>query len=650
MRKKISLVQPNFRQGPKELNAYYLPYSVGVLWAYATRSRKITETFKLDQIVFRRDPVDDLARSLAENHVVAFSTYIWNRNYNYALASRIKALNPDTTLIFGGPEIPVTSPNLFEKLPFADVVVRQEGEISFREILEREARDLEDVPGLIINVGREAKSTGNSLRIQDLDSLPSPYLDGVFDDLIAAHPEIEWNGTLETNRGCPYQCTFCDWGSLTYNKIKKFEPRRVYEEIDWFARHGCGHVSITDANFGIFPKRDEEIVDHLLDAQKQYGFPYSTNISWAKNQRHAVVSIAKKVTSSASNRGLTLSFQSLDPEVLRNIKRSNLPINDVAKIFEICDQASLPVASELILGLPGETVASWKRSVFGLLDLNQHSGIEIFQAQLLENAEMNISQKERFSMESVAVYDYMSGSYDNTEQPESVDVVVGHDTLSFDDMLECHKFNWFLVTMHIFGFSQIVARFLKRHHDMAYEKFYEDLRAEFMKDHWFAAEQEEVEKYYTKWMQDGRIDHPQIAGIDVHGWNLGLRSVLKVHAHNRHDAVFDQVEKFTRTLPGVDQDLLHDVLSLQRAYVVRYETKDSYPIRVTLGHNLYDYIVGNDDLRYGATDYVLDFPEDKSISLRTYLERFYFSRRRNYGKVSVSRQPASKSSVNSTFH
>ena len=46
--------------------------------------------------------------------------------------------------------------------------------------------------------------------------IPSPYLTGVFDDIIANNPEYVFNATLETNRGCPFACTFCDWGSLTY--------------------------------------------------------------------------------------------------------------------------------------------------------------------------------------------------------------------------------------------------------------------------------------------------------------------------------------------------------------------------------------------------------------------------------------------------
>ena len=67
----------------------------------------------------------------------------------------------------------------------------------------------------------------------DLDVLPSPHLTGVFDHIVKNNSNYKFHMTLETNRGCPYQCTFCDWGSLTYNKIKKFDIDRVFAEIEW---------------------------------------------------------------------------------------------------------------------------------------------------------------------------------------------------------------------------------------------------------------------------------------------------------------------------------------------------------------------------------------------------------------------------------
>ena len=74
--KTISLVQPNFQQGPKEFNAYYLPYSVGILWAYIQKFDHLRAAYQLDQIIWRRDRVSETVDKLCANDVIAFSTYV----------------------------------------------------------------------------------------------------------------------------------------------------------------------------------------------------------------------------------------------------------------------------------------------------------------------------------------------------------------------------------------------------------------------------------------------------------------------------------------------------------------------------------------------------------------------------------------------
>ena len=175
-----------------------------------------------------------------------------------------------------------------------------------------------------------ALSTGDTVRIDDLDTIPSPYLTGVFDKLITKYPEIRWNGTIETNRGCPYACTFCDWGSLTYNKVKVFELERVFAELEWMGRNQFDFISFTDANFGIFAERDSMIADKLISVQKEYGMPRAYTIAWAKNQKKEVVDIVKKlIYEGGAKIGLNLSVQTMDENTLEIIKRTNLDTNKI---------------------------------------------------------------------------------------------------------------------------------------------------------------------------------------------------------------------------------------------------------------------------------------------------------------------------------
>ena len=230
---RIAWVQPNFQQGPREFNAFYLPYSAGVIWSYACTDAWVRDNFECTGMVWRRDDVETVAQGLKHNHVVAFSTYVWNHRYNYEVARQIKQINPKVLIVMGGPEPAITDPNFFVDNPFIDIVICYEGEITFKRLLKTyESREWENVPGLLINRNGKAVQTQDAERIETLEEVPSPYLSGIFDDLIAKHPEITWQGTLETNRGCPFACTFCDWGSLTYNKVKKFELQRVFDELE----------------------------------------------------------------------------------------------------------------------------------------------------------------------------------------------------------------------------------------------------------------------------------------------------------------------------------------------------------------------------------------------------------------------------------
>ena len=129
----LSLVQPNFPMSLKQ-DTYYLPYSVAVLWSYVNSFA--TNQFKLNKMVFRRESIEQTAVELAKDTLVGFSCYMWNRNYNIKLAERIKQLNPSVVIVFGGPEMEIEKIDFFERYPFIDAHVLQEGEITFKSILD----------------------------------------------------------------------------------------------------------------------------------------------------------------------------------------------------------------------------------------------------------------------------------------------------------------------------------------------------------------------------------------------------------------------------------------------------------------------------------------------------------------------------------
>ena len=311
---KISLVQPNFAQGSSTYNSYWLPHSIACVYVYSAYSEQFKDLFELNRLIYRRENIDTASLQMANDDVILFSNYMWNWEYNKTLAERIKLINPSVRIVFGGPQ--VSEHRLGEqqqKLWYVDTFIVSEGELSFREYCEDLVRDT-------------VKPVYDIKRLEDLD-IPSPYLLGFFDQLLADNPGVRWNTTLETNRGCPFKCTFCDWGSLTYARVKRFPMPKVQQEIEWIARNGVEYVFVADANFGMFPDRDMQIAQWMTEYQNQYGYPEVWNANWHKNSRQNVIPIVEHLTQGGKNRAMTISVQSMNDGVQTAIERKNMDIS-----------------------------------------------------------------------------------------------------------------------------------------------------------------------------------------------------------------------------------------------------------------------------------------------------------------------------------
>ena len=193
-------------------------------------------------------------------------------------------------------------------------------------------------------------------------------------------------------------------------------------------------------------------------------------------------------------------------------------------------------------------------------------------------------------------------------------------------------FSWFINTCHINGITTFVARTAHKNLKMPYSEFYAKLLDYLMHDAWFSREYATTEEYYLNWMTDGKINHPKLGNISIHGWNLIHRTIINIHANDLYDHVFSLVESFVRTL-NISKHILDAALMLQKHYIVRYCDIQTYPVSLSLPFDIVGYL--NDNILENA-DYTLDFPDDKTMSFEKFLELIYYSRRRNFGKVTIS--------------
>jgi len=629
--KKVSFVQPNFNWGPIHLDIYFLPYSAGLLWAYANQFSEVQDNYCLGEFIWRRDKISDVVERLKDCSVVGFSTYIWNRKYNYALAEELKKANPDCLIVFGGPEVPVSRKDLFELHPYMDVVILQEGEHSFYEVLKGNF----ECPGMIVNKNGVRVDTGVSSRFNDLALIPSPYLTGVFDHLLVEFPNVIWNGTLESNRGCPYQCTFCDWGSLTYSKVKKYNLEQVFAEIEWFADNKTEHINLTDANYGIFPERDMMIAEKLSEQRRLKGYPKLFNTNWAKNQKQSVVDIISTLIDGGFNAGLTLSLQTSTEQVLKNIKRTNLETNKVKEVFELCDKKNIPCYTELILGLPGETLESWTDNFYDLYEAGNHTGIAVYQCQLLENAEMNVSQRKEYNLRSIQVKDYFEGGTNDyfDDIVEDNAIVVSTRDLPLEEMIKAYMIAWFHKTFHIGGLTNYIARFVHKFSNESYKSFYSKFQEYIMQDPYMIDEYKRVSNSVRQWYTTGDIDAQDIGGIPVYGENMLISTVWKLHIDNKLDYIYDTIGDFVKQeYKFVFTDQLID---FQKNCTLVHEKLEQYPIKRNYDYNFYGYIV-NDSLLEQPVINIYENRDNTIVPKDIFVHKIWFQRRNEYGKAKIS--------------
>lgn len=648
-KKIVSFLNPNYQQGPKYLNAFYLPYTSGVLWSYASQFDEVNENYALGEFIWKRENIDDVVERLKNHHIICVSGYVWNRKYNHKLCIKLKEANPNLIFVAGGPDYPIHKPNLAERYPYIDCFVKSEGEVCFKNILVELTKDnpnILSIRGLLVRVNREIVDTGDSDRINDLDQIPSPYTTGVFDHLMRNAPNVTWNAIVETNRGCPYMCTFCDWGSLTYSKVKKFEIDRVFSEIEWFGRNKIDFVSFTDANFGIFPERDMKIAEKVIEVRNKYSHPDSYTMSWAKNQKESVIDIVSKLSEGGNRTGLNISLQSLDEGVLTAIKRKNLEIHKIAEAAKICESKNIPVYTEIILGLPEETLQSWKNTYYSLFEYGTHDMIQHYQAILLENAEMNLTQREKYGLKGLHVYGNIFGApLDNdSEIEESLEIVIETDTLPHHDMIAAMIFNWYMTTFHVAGLTNWASRFLRKYKNVSYEDFYEDLFEFIKQDPWLNSEIKRIEENCIKWVETGKIlENVSIKGHIVQWWSLPHTTSMMIQVDNLHDHVFAVISKYLEKFE-LPAELRNDIIKTQKKFFMKYEDLAQYPMQLEMKYDIIGYLQNNDLLESKCTyefDYAFkgfDFGNRiLEYTIGDYCGNYYYGRKQQFGKAKITK-------------
>lgn len=510
-----------------ELSAYesILPLASGYLQAYALQDPGIAQACRFE--IFSApvtDDVDGIADRLVAtgSDVYAFSSYIWNIGLVRRVLERVYGRRPDAQYILGGPQVMYHAEEYVAPAQENVVVCNGEGERSFRaylQVLLGGGGDLREVPGLSYWRGGELVTTPPAERIRDLMEIPSPFTTGIFDG--GAYT----TGILETNRGCPFTCSFCYWGAATNSKVNRFEMDRVREDIAWLCQNDFVAIFIVDANWGM-TARDVELTEHLVECSKEYGYPLMVAMAAAKNSPDRVATITELLVRGGLLTTQPISLQTLDPEALRLAQRQNIKPSTYTELQRSLRERRISSYIEMIWPLPGETLESYRR---GLTELcrSRADTIIVYPELLLHNTPM-FEKREEFGIRVRRV----------PSDVAEADVVVGTNWVTPDDYYEGVRLYYAMHALYNLRGLYYLANYLDRSGTMAFDELFAAAVAR-----WAERPEQEIARFIDE-------STAELRNYDYH--NSGLLGHLVLHAAREELDAF--LGDFVRAQPWWDDE------------------------------------------------------------------------------------------------
>jgi len=458
----------------KGLSNPVMPLGAGLVAAYANhRFPNVSiQVFKA---------VTPLLEALEQNppDILGLTCYLWNKNLSVAVAEYAKKIKPNMLIIFGGPEIDSNPEDVYlfkKKYSVVDIFIQHEGEVAFSNVIQKyldvnlnkvELRRsiLELGNSFLINSDNRIVAGPNLKRIEDLDDIPSPYLMGLFDKFLVDPAVMPM---IQTNRGCPFSCTFCQEGESYFTKVKRHSLNYTVADLDYIAErvHRSSALWITDSNWAMY-KWDEDIAEHIALIQSKIDWPKEIISSTGKANLDRII----KITGILNNTMyISNSVQSMNADVLKEIKRKNLNPLELEKHRDSLQ--GVRQEPEIIVPLPNETKETFFDGINSLLDSGPNQRFAVFQTLILTNTDMaHGTSISKFGLEVKYKQHYnLIGYVDGKFVCETERVVASTNLISTNQYLECRVYAMLLDTLLRFEPIEEVFRLLDSH-SKAYSAF-----------------------------------------------------------------------------------------------------------------------------------------------------------------------------------
>lgn len=578
-----------------------LPYQCGLLQVYTQAHAKTPQRYHFLLPVHRRCPVDEAVAHLKGADIVGFSAYVWNIRHSLKIARQLKEQQPATRIIFGGPHVPDRAEQFLREHPFIDLAVHGEGEQVFLEIVEAfPENDWSTIPSVsFLQPSGAFVHHPKGPRIQDLGTIPPVYASGVFDPLLAAYPHTQWMAPFETNRGCPFSCTFCDWGSATNSKVYRFDLHNLFKDIEWFGRNKVENVFCCDANYGMLA-RDEEITEYMAQIRKECNYPRVFCTQNTKNSTERSYRIQKRLYDAGLSGGVTLSFQSLNPTTLQNVKRANISLDVFSELQHRYTREGVTTYTDIIVGLPGETYDSFVDGFSTLIAGGQHHYLFFYNCQLLPNAEISDPHSvEQYGLvtveqEMVAVHSTIEQCRQE-ETPEYVQTVIATNTMPKEQWVRAKTFMWMSDLVYFGRLLQIPFVVLHELYNLPYGRLINAVASADSQQYPILGSVVHFFHEKARDIQQGGWEYcPSDAWLNL-VWPANQFALISLVSEGKLERFYEEVKSLLHhyvavRVPDYAPELLTEAIDFNRKLVrVPFATTN---LRVLLQHNLWEFYQG----------------------------------------------------------
>jgi putative methyltransferase len=306
--------------------------------------------------------IDDILKQPVD--ILCLSTYLWNHKICTYIAKEIKKINEKIIIIRGGPHQGYKE-GFFDEHPYIDYMcyATGHGENFMKAALEQIEKygkivDPKKVPHII---SRDYQSLiEKSKFVYPQEYSLETNLDYIIEALnISKLKNKKFKLMYETTRGCPYSCTYCEWGGGISTKVSIKPLDVIKKDIDLISLMKIEHLEFVDANVGILD-RDVEIIEHIGQNKLKYGYPKTLHIyGVAKVKLSKKEAILDKLLEYELYPEVTISVQSIDKKLLENIKRTDIDLEEnlyLLKKYKGKYGKFHQPKIEILLGIPGYTL------------------------------------------------------------------------------------------------------------------------------------------------------------------------------------------------------------------------------------------------------------------------------------------------------